>query len=215
FEQLVEALQPERSGAHGPLFQVVFSFESGAERELEWGGLQWQVAEVANQTAKFDLTLMMRESAGGLKAEFEYRRELFDEASIARMAGHFAELLQGVVADAGQKVSQLPLLTAVEEQQLQQWRETQTTYPRQRSVSELFEEQAAQTPDAIALVYGAEQLSYGELNRRANQLGHYLRAAGVGAEGRVGILMERSLEVVIALLGTLKAGGTYVPLDPS
>ena len=132
------------------------------------------------------------------------------------MAGHYLNLLQGIVADPEQTISELPLLSEAERRQLLvEWNQTQTEYPRDKCVHQLFEAQVERSPDAIAVVFGDEQLTYRELNSRANQLAHYLQKQGVGPETLVGICMERSLEMVVGLLGILKAGGAYVPLDPT
>src|SRR5208282_2149399 len=140
----------------------------------------------------------------------------FDAATISRMAGHFQTLLQGVVANPDQRVSRLPLLSQAERHQLQvEWNHTATDYPRNQCVHHLFELQAERTPNATAVVFENERLTYGELNRRANQLAHHLAKLGVGPEVLVGILVKRSLDMVVGLLGILKAGGAYVPLDPA
>jgi amino acid adenylation domain-containing protein len=214
FERLVEELQPERSISDGPLFRVVFSFENTPPVDLQLEGLNATVNEAEAVTAKFDLMLTIRETDAGLRAVFEYDEDLFNAATIEEMSTHFDQLLVGVVADPNRQLADL-LLTPQEQTQLLEWSETHSDYPRDKSVSALFEEQVERTPDAIAVTYEDQQLTYADLNQRANQLAHYLIAQGVKAESIVGILMERSLEVVIALLGTLKAGAAYLPLDPA
>ncbi len=214
FERLVEELQPERSTADGPLFRVVFNFENTPPADLQLEGLNATVNEAEAVTAKFDLMLTMRETEAGLRFVFEYTDDLFEAVTIEQMSLHFDQLLTGVVADPNRELADL-LLTPQEQIQLLEWSETHSNYPRDKSVSELFEEQVERTPDAIAVTYQDQQLTYAELNQRANQLAHYLTAQGVKAESIVGILMDRSLEVVIALLGTLKAGAAYLPLDPA
>ncbi|HET6851468.1 MAG TPA: amino acid adenylation domain-containing protein, partial [Pyrinomonadaceae bacterium] len=214
FERLVEELQPERSSSDGPLFRTVFSFENTPPADFQIEGLNVAVDEIENSTAKFDLMLTMRETDAGLRVVFEYSDDLFNAVTIEQMASHFDQLLSGVVADPGQQLADL-LLTPQEQAQLLEWSETPSAYPRDKSVSELFEEQVKRTPDAIAVTYEDQQLTYAQLNERSNKLAHYLLARGVKTESVVGILMDRSVEVVIALLGTLKAGAAYLPLDPA
>jgi len=215
FEQLVEALVPERNLSYSPLFQVMFVLQNAPVERLELQGLTLSPLEVENVTAKFDLTLWMEETQTGMRGALEYNADLFDRATIVRMAGHFQTLLEGIVADPEGRVSDLPLLTAEEENQLLvTWNNTRSDYPHERCVHELFEAQVAGRPDAVAVVFGQERLTYRELNCRSNQLAHRLRSLGVGPEVLVGILMERSFEMVVGLLGVLKAGGAYVPLDP-
>lgn len=214
FERLVEELQPERSMSFAPLVQVMFSFENAPQASLRLEGLSVAVSEVPTETAKFDLMLTARETMTGLQAVFEYNADLFEAATIEQMSRHFEGLLNRVAADPSQTLSQLSQLAPQEEGELLRWGQGHSEYPREKTIPQLFEEQVERTPDAIALMYDEEQLSYRELNRRANQLAHYLQARGVGPEVIVGILMERSVEVFVALLGTLKAGGAYLPLDP-
>jgi amino acid adenylation domain-containing protein/FkbM family methyltransferase len=216
FEKLVEELQPERSMSHTPLFQVVFVLQNAPVGELELPGLQLSSVEVENPIAKFDLTLLMEEREGQLGATLEYNTDLFDAERIERMSRHLVALLQAVVVQPGEALARLSLLIEGErEQQLQQWNDTATAYPDQSSLAELFEAQVALGPERVAVVYGAEEISYGELNQRANQLAHRLRSLGVGPEVLVGLLLERSVEMVVGLLGILKAGGAYLPLDPT
>ncbi|MEH2230338.1 MAG: non-ribosomal peptide synthase/polyketide synthase [Nostoc sp.] len=215
FEMLVEALQPERNLSHTPLFQVMFVLQNVPMSEIELTGLTVNPLLVESATAKFDLTLAMENTAAGLTGVLEYNTDLFDSKTIERMAGHFVTLLEGIVANPQQPISQLPLLTAVEQQQLLiDWNDTRVDYPQNKCIHQLFEEQVERTPDAVAVVFEGEQLTYAQLNSRANQLAHYLRSLGVGANELVGICVERSLEMVVGLLGILKAGGAYVPLDP-
>jgi len=216
FERLVEDLQPERSLSHSPLFQVMFILQNAPRVALDLAGLVVTPVEVDSGTAKFDLTLALTERADGLQAVWEYNTELFEVATIGRLAGHFQTLLEGVVAQPEQRLSSLPLLTPAEQQQvLMVWNATEADYPRDQGLHELFEAQVARTPEAVALMYEDQQLTYGELNRRANQLAHHLRGLGLKPEGLVGICVERSLELVVGVLGILKAGGAYVPLDPA
>src|SRR5947209_6370105 len=166
--------------------------------------------------AKFDLTMNLVDSEQGLIGEVEYNSDLFEATTITRMLGHFQTMLEGIVANPAQRLSDLPLLTEAERQQLLvEWNATQTAYPKDVCIHELFEAQVQQRPEALAVVWEGKQLSYKQLNQRANQLAQYLHRHGVGPEVRVGICMERSLEMVVGLLGILKAGGAYVPLDPA
>ncbi|NER47173.1 MAG: amino acid adenylation domain-containing protein [Symploca sp. SIO1A3] len=215
FEMLVEALQPERNLSHTPLFQVAFVLQNTPIAEVELSGLTITDLPITNATAKFDLTLGMEDTASGMAGVFEYNRDLFDASTIERMAGHFVTLLEGVVANPQRQVSQFPLLTKVEQQQLLiDWNQTQTDYPQDKCVHQLFEQQVEHNPNTVAVVFENEQLTYQQLNCRANQLAHYLQSLGVGADVLVGLFVERSLDMIVALLGILKAGGAYVPLDP-
>ena len=171
-------------------------------------------AESESTVAKFDLTLSIEEIGGGLDATLEYATDLFDRATIERLSGHFVEELRSLVADPDQSLCELDILPPAERQQLLvDWNDTATPLP-ETCVHQLFEAQAAATPDATAVVFGNEMLTYAELNARANQLAHALIALGVGADAPVALALERSPEMIVALLATLKAGGAYVPLDP-
>ena len=215
FEMLVEALQPQRNLSHTPVFQVAFVFQNTPNSQVELTGLTVSPLVVENTTAKFDLTLAMENTGTGLVGVWEYNTDLFDSSTIERMASHFVTLLEGIVANPCEPISQLPLLTAVEQQQLLiEWNDTQVNYPHDLCIHQLFEEQVERKPDAVAVVFEEQQLTYHELNCRANQLAHYLRSHGVGADVLVGICVERSLEMIVGLLAILKAGGAYVPLDP-
>ncbi|MEG4595033.1 amino acid adenylation domain-containing protein [Microcoleus sp. F8_C2] len=216
FEQLVEALQPTRDLSYTPLFQVMFALDDAGVPSMELLDLAVSSYSVESVTAKFDLTLSMENTADGLVAEWEYNSDLFDETTIVRMAEHFQTLLEGIVANSKQAISELPILTPGERQQLLvEWNNTAKDYPQEKCIHQLFEEQVERTPDAVAVVFEEKQLTYRELNVKANQLANYLRSLGVGPEVLVGICVERSLEMIIGLLGTLKAGGAYVPLDPN
>ncbi|MGM3309125.1 condensation domain-containing protein, partial [Anabaena sp. WFMT] len=216
FEQLVEELQPLRSLSHTPLFQVMFVLQNAPLSELELAGLTLSAVETELGIAKFDLTLYMEQVDSGLRAAFEYNTDLFDASTISRMAGHLQTLLTAIAANPDQQILELPLLTSTEEEQLLiEWNQTQVNYPQQTCIHQLFESQVERTPDAVALVFEDEQLTYRELNTKANQLAHYLQKLGVKPETLVGICVERSLEMVVGLLGILKAGGAYVPLDPA
>ncbi|MEM9509540.1 MAG: amino acid adenylation domain-containing protein, partial [Cyanobacteria bacterium P01_E01_bin.35] len=216
FEKLVEELQPERDLSYSPLFQVKFMLDNAPQEELKLSDLTLNFLDSKTVTAKLDLSLDMYETDSGLLGSFEYNTDLFDETTIARMADHFCSLLSGIVDNPKQPISQLPLLTAAEQQQiLFEWNDTQTEYPQNLCFPQLFEAQVEQTPDTIALVFQEQKLTYRELNQRANQLAHYLQKLGVKPEFKVGLCVERSPEMIIGLLGILKAGGAYLPLDPT
>ena len=215
FEKLVEELNPERSLSHSPLFQVLFVLQNAPSTALELQGLSVTPVTIHSEIAKFDLTLAMYDGANSLRGSLQYRTDLFDDATVALMSGHYRTLLEAIVVNPDQRISDLPMLTVAEKHQvLVEWNDTEKDYPRERCLHELFEEQVERSPDAAAVIFEDQQLTYRELNARANQLAHYLRKRGVGPEVRVGICLERSLEMLIALLGILKAGGAYVPLDP-
>ncbi|MFE8605167.1 non-ribosomal peptide synthetase [Archangium violaceum] len=216
FEKLVEELQPERDLSRSPLFQVSFTFENTPQAELALPGLTLRPVMLDNNTAKFDLSLGFQEMADGFAGELAYNVDLFEASTAQRMLAQLQVLLEGVVANPEQQLRHLPLLTESERSQLLvDWNATRVDYPREASIPALFEAQVERTPDSIAIEYQGETLTYRELNKRANQLAHHLRAFGVGPESRVGLCLERSLELVVGILGILKAGGAYVPLDPS
>lgn len=215
FTELLAELQPERDLSRTPIFQVMFNFENIPERPVAAGGLGIEELELDRGTALLDLTLEIIQKREGLSCSLAYSRDLFDAATIARLAGHYRVLLEGIVADPDRRLSALPILTQAERQQLLlEWNDTAADYPSDACVHELFEAQVERTPDAVAVVCGDRQLTYRELNARANQLAHCLRKRGVGREVLVGVFLERSPEMVVGVLGVLKAGGAYVPLDP-
>jgi aspartate racemase len=214
-DKLIDELQPERSLSYHPLFQVMFVLQNTPKQTLELPGLTLTPYDWDNVTCRFDLTLSITETEQGLQGLWEYNTDLFDACTISRMSGHFQTLLSGIVAKTEQQISELPLLTAAERHQLlYEWNDTDADYPQDKCIHELFE-QLVRTPDAVALMYEEQQLTYRQLNALANQLAHYLRTLGVGSEVLVGIFVERSLEMVVGLLAILKAGGAYVPLDPT
>ncbi|MEG3905890.1 amino acid adenylation domain-containing protein [Microcoleus sp. B4-C5] len=216
FEQLVEALQPTRDLSYTPLFQVMFALDNALVPFVELPDLTASSYSVEIGTAKFDLTLSMENTVDGLVGVWEYNADLFNEVTIARIAGHFQTLLEAIAVNPIQPISELPLLTQRERYQLLiEGNNTTIDYPQDKCIHQLFEEQVALTPDAVALVFKGEQLTYGELNRRANKLAHYLQSLGVGPEVLVGICVERSFDMIVGLLGILKAGGAYVPIDPA
>jgi non-ribosomal peptide synthetase component F len=217
FEQVVEITRPERSLAHSPLFQVMFTWQNAPKGTLELPGLRLAPLEAApHVTAKFDLSLSLAEVGERIEGKIQYVTALFDRSTMERYLGHWRTLLAAMVADDRQRVDRLPLLTEAERYQvLEAWNHTRAEYPSQECIHELFEAQVARTPDAVAVVHEERQLSYSELNAQANQLAQYLRELGVRPDDRVAICVERSLAMVVGLLAVLKAGGAYVPLDPS
>ncbi|HEX6289410.1 MAG TPA: amino acid adenylation domain-containing protein [Herpetosiphonaceae bacterium] len=216
FEMLVEQLQPSRDLSHNPLVQVVFVLQNLPLQSLTQSNLTFDLSSVESETSKFDLTLSINETEQLLAATLEYSTDLFEAATIERMARHFAVLLAGIVADPGRRVSALPLLAPDEQQELVgAWNATRRPFPDRTCLHTLFEEQVVRTPDAIAALQGEQHLTYAELNRRANQVAHTLQARGVGPNVAVAICVERSLEMVLGLMGILKAGGAYLPLDPA
>ena len=216
FEKLVEELQPERDMSRNPLFQVVFALQNVLVEAPALPGLTVSPVEVHNGTAKFDLTLELWERPEGFCGRLEYDTGLFDATTISRLLGNFQTLLEGIVANPDQCLVDLPVLGEAERRRLLvEWNDTEVEYSRDRCIHELFEAQVERTPDAVAVIFEGQHLTYRELNRRANQLAHYLRELGVGPGVLVGLCVERSLEMVVGILGVLKAGGAYVPLDPA
>jgi amino acid adenylation domain-containing protein len=216
FEKLVEELNPVRAVSHSPVFQVLFILQNAPREQLRLGELTVQRLSAATATAKFDLTFQASESADGINCWLEYNTDLFERATIERMRGHLEVLLAGIVAGPDRRLSELPLLTDHELQQLLiDWNQTETQYSKDRLIHELFQEQARQTPDRTALSCKGKTMSFVELNQRSNQLAHYLRKRGAGPESRVAVCVERSLEMVVAVLAVLKAGAAFVPLDPA
>ncbi len=216
FEKLVETLNPQRSLSYSPLFQVMLVLQNAPQSQVEMPELEIVGEDVHGGTSKFDLTLSVEETVDGLKGVMEYSTDLFDAETIRRMLGHLRLLLEGMVADPGQRIGELPMLGEIERHRvLVEWNNTRRDYPRDKCVHQLFEEQVEKTPEAVAVEFGDKKLTYRELNAKANQLAHHLRTLGVGPEVLVGICVERSLEMIVGLLGILKAGAAYVPLDPS
>ena len=215
FERLVQELAPERSLSHAPLFQVMLVLDNAPTRKLELPALKLETVDEDSATAKFDLTLVLttRES-GEFDGEIKYNAALFDETTIGRLAQSFETTLASIVADAEQPLRNVQLLTTEARRQLvTEWNDTQVDFGAARCLDELLEIQVSKTPDAIALVYDEQQITYAELNRLANQLAHHLQALGVGPEVAVALLVERSELALIGIWGILKAGGGYVPLD--
>ena len=218
FEQVVERVRPVRSLSHSPVFQAALSWLNteavGLSLELE--GLTIEGVDAGQAAAKFDLTLELRETSEGLAGSLDYATALFDRETIERYLGYLQRLLKAMVENDSQEVSQIGLLDEGERAQLlESWNETKAAYPDASTIHGLFEAQVRRTPEAIAVVHEGRQVSYAELNARANRVAHALIGLGVGPDARVGLCVERSVELVVGLLGILKAGGGYVPLDPS
>ncbi len=215
FEKLVEDLQPARDLSRAPLFQVMFALQNAPSTTMEFAGLKLTPLEAQNRTAKFDLTLYLTTDAASIKGSIEYNTDLFDAATIRRMIGHFQRLLESAIANPETSIFDLPLLAEAEQRQLLvEWNDTEQDYDRHACLHHLFEAQVSRTPDAVALYFDGQQLTYAELNARANQLARHLQTLGVGVESCVALLMHRSIELVVALLAILKAGAAYLPLDP-
>ncbi|PHM06521.1 non-ribosomal peptide synthetase [Nostoc sp. 'Peltigera malacea cyanobiont' DB3992] len=226
FEKLVEELHPERNLNQNPLFQVVFALQNAPMTALELPSLNLSPLPFETETTRFDLEFHLWEpntqnglwadSSEGISGFVIYSTDLFDDVTITRMLGHFQILLEGIVANPEERIAQLPFLSESElHQLLVEWNNTQAIYPQNKCIHQLIESVAEQNGEAIALVFGDEQLSYKELNIRSNQLAHYLKKLGVKTEVLVGLCVERSFNMIIGMLGILKAGGAYVPLDPS
>ncbi|NPC86462.1 amino acid adenylation domain-containing protein, partial [Pyxidicoccus fallax] len=217
FERLVEELQPERDMSRGPLFQVMFVLQNAPGGAVKLPGLTLEAAESSGKTAKFDLTLGMGESTeGGVGGALEFNSDLFEPETVERLLGHLRVLVEAAVAKPETRLADLPLMGEEEQRRLvRDWSGKTVQYPREAGLHELFEAQAQRTPETIAVESAGQRLTYAQLNQRANQLAHHLRDMGVGPEVRVGLCVERSLEFVVSVLGILKAGGVYVPLDAS
>jgi amino acid adenylation domain-containing protein len=216
FEKLVEELHPERDLGRNPLFQVMFVLQNAPMQRTSLPDIVTTFEDLDGGTATFDLTMSLHEEENRLCGVINYNTDLFEAETVSRMAGHFRTLLESIVASPEQPVSTLTLLTEAERYRiLREWNDTKADYPRDRCIHELFEQQVEKTPDLPAVIFEDRQLTYAELNRRANRLAHYLRDLGAGPDIPVGIYAERSLEMVIGILGILKAGAAYVPLDPS
>ncbi|MBV8476058.1 MAG: amino acid adenylation domain-containing protein, partial [Acidobacteria bacterium] len=215
FEKLVEELHPQRSLSHNPLFQVLFAFRNVPTHELSLANLQLKLLPGEQTTAKFDLALFVSEENNRLCLRWEYNSDLFQCETVERMSGHFAILLENALARTDRPISELELLTVAERQQLLcDWNNTWQDYPREQCLHELFEQQVERRADTVAVKFGDQQLSYAQLNAQANQLAHYLVGRGIGPGERIGIYLERSLDLMVALLAVQKAGAAYVPLDP-
>nr|BDT32565.1 LLM class flavin-dependent oxidoreductase [Myxococcus sp. MH1] len=225
FHLLVEKLNPERDSGRSPIFQVAFMLQPTPREDIYQGdeahpalpgGLVLRPFDIPQQEGQFDLSLELTETDASLGGVLKYRTDLFDAASIHRMVGHLETLLEGLVEDPERRLSELPLLTPEERRQvLDTWNDTRSARTPASCLHELFEARVRASPESIALVAGAERLSYRELDARANRLAHRLRALGIGPEARVGLCVPRSADMVVGMLGILKAGGAYVPMDPT
>ena len=217
FEKLVDALQPERTLSHSPVFQTMFVLHNAHAEALDLPGLTIRPMEAETVSAQFDLVLSVLEVESGFHLRFEYNTDLFDPATIRRMADNFEVLLTGIAAHPESKVSELPILTARERRRLLvEFNDTAAEYPDDKSIVDLFEAQVEQPPDAPAVVFEDRQLSYRDLNRAANRVAHFLlKECEIRQEDRIGVFLERSERPTVAMLGVMKAGGAYLPLDPS
>ncbi|UNY98316.1 amino acid adenylation domain-containing protein [Zhouia spongiae] len=216
FEKVVEITQPNRNLAYSPLFQVMMILQNNPVSELSLGELSLKPLNFEQIVSRFDLTLEFTETQKGLYGRIEYNTDLFDRHSIDRMIKHYKILIDTIILNPNIKISDIELLTSSERQQLLfDWNDTQVDYPKEKCIHQLFEEQSEKTPDNVAVVFEGDSLTYRELNERSNQLAYYLQSKGVKAESLVGICVERSLEMIVGLLGILKAGGAYVPIDPT
>src|SRR5262249_52617041 len=219
FEQVVEIVKPARSLAHSPLFQTMLMWQTTGEGRIELEDVEIRpLISAPRVVSQFEVTLTSREVGERNGGGVDYATSLCERTTVERDLGYFRTLLEGMVAVSGesQAVDLLPLLSREERNQLlHEWNDTRTEYPLDQCIHELFERQAERTPEAVAVVYEETALSYGDLNQRANRLGRFLRELGVKPDTRVAICMERGLEMVVGLLGVLKAGGAYMPLDPA
>ncbi|KGV20324.1 non-ribosomal peptide synthetase [Burkholderia pseudomallei] len=217
FDQVVERVKPPRSTAHSPLFQVMFVWQNMPAGELTIPGLTIRAVETPLQTAQFELTLSLQEAGDDIVGHLNYASALFDESTVRRYVTYWRRLLEGMTAGAAdQTIVGLPLLNEAERKQVvYAWNATERDYPIEQCIHQLFEAQVDRKPEAIALTFEGQRLSYAELNARANRLAHYLQARGVGPDRLVALCAERGIEMVVGLLAILKAGGAYVPLDPS
>ena len=215
FERLVEELGVERSLSRTPVFQAMFAFQTAAAHPPRMSHLDVSRLAVEAATEKFDLTLALREGEEGITGAISYSADLFDPTTAARMARHFERLVESLVSEQAEAIGRVGMLSAAETQQLiTEWNDTSSRYEGQACLHHLIERQAETTPDAVALAFEDQQLSYGELNRRANQLAHFLRACGISADSIVAICLDRSPLMLVALLGVLKSSAAYLPLDP-
>ena len=214
FEKLVEELAPDRDVSRTPVFQVLFT-SLGEPDKLEFGELELSGFEVEIGMSKFDLVVSVQETTQGAAVTINYTTDLFEANTIQRMLGHYEQLLKAVVEDTAQRVWDLPLLTDAEMEQLERWNQTARSYPSDKTIGGWVEEHAARTPSAMAVEHEGQELKYGDLNRQANRLAHYLRTLGVKPDTLVAVCVDRSLEMIVGLLAVMKAGGAYVPLDPA
>lgn len=215
FELLVKELRPERNLTRQPIFQVVLALQNYPEKSLSLPGIDWVVNSPDGITAHFDITLFLFDGTDRISGVFEYATDLFDEKTIDRMISHLRRLLRGITADPDSRIGLLPILAVEEENRLLcEWNDTAIPYPSDHCLHEIFAEQADRSPGATALICGQLKVSYAELDARSNHLAHKLAGLGVGPDRIVGVLVGRSVEMVVGFLGVLKAGGAYLPLDP-
>jgi non-ribosomal peptide synthetase component F len=228
---LVQRLRPPRDLSRSPLCQTMFvldkphrvaeqalpSFARGETGlRMDLGGFVMESIPLERRAATLDLVMLIIETTGSLSASIRFNTDLFDAATISRMSGHFHALLESVIRDPGAAIGDLEILTGAERQQLLvEFNDTKTDYPKNKCFHQLFEEQVRRTPDNVAVVFEGQQLTYAQLNARANQLAHHLQSLGVGPEIPVAICLQHCLETVVGVLGILKAGGAYLPLDPA
>jgi amino acid adenylation domain-containing protein len=216
FDRIVEEVHPERSSNRMPLVQVVFALNNEYVEDQLFPGVHAEEIETGTGTSKFDITFVTKDTSAGLSAVVEYNSDLFHETFIQRLLAHFEQLLRGVVANPDEKIARLPLISLREREfLLDELNRTERPYPRTGCVHEIFEVQVSKTPEATALKYGSESITYRDLNVRANQLAHYLIREKAGSGTLVGVYLERSIEMIVAFLAILKAGAAYVPLDLS
>jgi amino acid adenylation domain-containing protein len=215
FEKLVEQMQPERDKSHSPLFQVMLAFEGATPWPHDLGELKINVSGIDNESTTYDLTFILEDAGEGITGIVKYNSDLFEPATVGRLVKHFETLLQGVIANPGQNISELPLMTETERRKLLvECNSAQATFPVEMCLHEIFERQVDRTPDAVAATFEGQPVSYAELNAPANQLAHHLHSLGVQPDDLIGIYLEPSIEMVVAILGILKSGGAYLPLDP-
>jgi amino acid adenylation domain-containing protein len=216
FDKVVDAVQPKRDLSHAPLCQIVFGLRENPVKQYSMGATTFQLLGTHNGTSKFDLTLEAIQSDAGVVLSAEYSTDLFDAPTIRRMLHHYLVLLEAAADKPSTRISQLPLLNAEEQYRaIVEWNRTAAPYPDHLCAHQLIEQQAARTPDAVAAVFEGQELTYSELNRKANQLAHHLRRLGAHPESRVALCMTRSLEMIVGVLGIWKAGAAYVPMDPA
>ena len=216
FERLVEELRPARSLGHSPIFQVLFNLQNAPREEVDFAGLRATTIRLERVQSRFDLSLEVVEKPDGLSCSLVFNTDLFDAETVSQMTEHYGNLLRGIVSDPECRVSSLPLLSEAERRRLLiEWNDTEVDTQTEKDVRELFEEQARNRPESVAVEFGASGLTYEELNRRADQLAHHLRRLGVGSNQLVGVAVDRGPDMVTSLLAVLKAGAGYVPLDPS
>ena len=214
FDRIVEAVRPPRAAGHNPLVRQAFTYQNLPPVALRLGSLEVKHKPLELAGSRYELAIEIWRTARGLVCDFEYATDLFDDQTIGRLMGHYRQLLGGIVANPGRPILELPLLTDAEREQMAIWNNTRTDYSLDRRLDTLFAEQVAKTPDALALIHDQCELSYRQLDHQANQLAHHLRALNVGSNVLVGICLERSPDLIVAILAVLKAGGAYVPLDP-